>query len=208
MKAMLIVIKLTIGVKTILIDKENTMSNTVKAELYLQFGPGPYTLDQLPEIIKSMEGFVDQLHERYSDLWDGIEWHKRADEYRKKRDELKEELKRYENLKCYEDLKNCPHMNDVLCYSKNPCSKCIVNRNFEYKSEAKNYRRSLNKANKRIEELENELSEYACIEHAREFNRTIYLEDLNAIKETVDSLIAEFSPNIPTTKQENRNNGN
>lgn len=181
-------------------------SNIVQTELYLQFGPGPYTLDQLPEIIKSMESFVDQLHERYSDLCDGIEWHKRADEYRKKRDELKEELKHYENLKGYEDVEHCPYM-DALCYSKNPCSKCIVCRNFEYKNRANDYRRSFNKANKRIEELENELSEYKSLEQAHEFNRTIYLEDLNAIKETVDDLIAEFSPNIPNTKQE-KHDGN
>ena len=72
----------------------------------------------------------------------------------------------------------------------------------EYKTKAEEYRRRLNQANKRIEELENKLSEYTSIEQAHEFNRFIYLEDLSSIRELVDSLIAEFSPN---TKQEKQN---
>lgn len=100
------------------------MGNLIKTEMIFQFGPPPYTKEQFPQIIESMENFVDQLHERYSDLCNGIEWHKRADEYRKQRDKLKDKLN------YYKDVQDCPYM-DVLCYSKNPCSNCIVHKNWE-----------------------------------------------------------------------------
>lgn len=85
--------------------KELNLDNTVQKELCFQFGCGPYTLDQLPEIIDMMGSFVEGLRKAYLNNGNQVK---------------------------------------VL----------------EYKNKAEEYRRRLNQANKRIEELENKLSEY------------------------------------------------